>query len=838
MYFQLQIYNNTFGWQDVYQTEDMSIEVEENSPVWDAEATTFSYPFQLPVEENRHIFGNVDTMHGSDVYSCLYGRRFRLYAGGLLLRSGLIHLDDEVQVEDGKIEIELVANHQELSEMLDGISCQDVDISDDKIQIGVALPQKKYVFFEGTKKGYKMTGGVRGSMVYSQSWTSESTFYLPRICVPVYYIGSAYATPDDFTNTQNAYDPSNPTAYPFCNVRVCYQKYEYKADDSGTKSWEAVHGYSVGAPDRVNSAPCFFVMYLLHKLFQLKGINVTENAMENYEDMKRLAFFHTNCEYDEVAYNSSDASNSEDDSWRYTFWGDARNKVNYSFRLEATSKMRVYPLEVGSDEVSCIDYEYTRASSINSPRAHAYANSKNFPDTDVLDVIEALQNAFSLRFMFDSNGQSLRIICVEDVLAQSGYKTLSCHVNSAVKRENSTRGYRLKYSSANEIPTNKITGAKERAVDDDETSYNYWDDRAATTFSAPDTTNGYAALVSNIGPYDTTYYVDTYTGNGYRIKVNSEADSDETLLYPSLFQVGGYRNAEYGDCSNDDFVKETSIGFIPVIENDVNGDMLSFAGDGESDVDIEPQLAQYVDIELHHNDDDSLIETAEVFTKSILKEQSRKKWGSSKEVAKALRMKLTFRMQAVESYEIASGGENPYDEQTPEFKLGIMRGSGADAGYTEYDPNYDGEGNYKWVMTSGTSAAFTSDSVDQYGNVFDYNGTDAGTGDSDDLLSKRISLKLKAEKPIRGDRENGYYDVTGPYCAQRGLFDKFHRRKAYWDVNAKVQEFEVSMELADLINLDFTQKYKIGNLVGFIRRVNYTLSASGLSPVTIQLLYL
>ena len=39
--------------------EGVSISVEENSPIW-GEGNSFSFPFELDVESNRHIIGNSD----------------------------------------------------------------------------------------------------------------------------------------------------------------------------------------------------------------------------------------------------------------------------------------------------------------------------------------------------------------------------------------------------------------------------------------------------------------------------------------------------------------------------------------------------------------------------------------------------------------------------------------------------------------------------------------------------------------------------------------------------------------------------------------------------------
>jgi len=47
--------------------EDVSVSIEDNSPVW-GDWNSFSLPFSLSVEANRHILGNSDQITGQSVY--------------------------------------------------------------------------------------------------------------------------------------------------------------------------------------------------------------------------------------------------------------------------------------------------------------------------------------------------------------------------------------------------------------------------------------------------------------------------------------------------------------------------------------------------------------------------------------------------------------------------------------------------------------------------------------------------------------------------------------------------------------------------------------------------
>ena len=149
-----------------------------------------------------------------------------------------------------------------------------------------------------------------------------------------------------------------------------------------------------------------------------------------------------------------------------------------------------------------------------------------------------------------------------------------------------------------------------------------------------------------------------------------------------------------------------------------------------------------------------------------------------------------------------------------------MRGPGNESG-VEYEGNYDGEGNSSWVQTVG-SYAFTADSCDNFGRFFDYNGKEDGGTDQEG----RFSLKLVAGK-------DGY-PIDDNY-ADRGLVSKFLSEYLYFMANKKTIVLTVRMNITQIINIDFLKRYKIGDFVGFINKVSYTLDVNGVEEATIEL---
>lgn len=111
----------------------------------------------------------------------------------------------------------------------------------------------------------------------------------------------------------------------------------------------------------------------------------------------------------------------------------------------------------------------------------------------------------------------------------------------------------------------------------------------------------------------------------------------------------------------------------------------------------------------------------------------------------------------------------------------------------------------------------------------------------------RFSLKLRAEKlnpeydPSQGDSSYNrrYLPITSESLRGRGLADQFYKEYSYWVRNARIAKRELRMELAQLLAIDKTKKVTIGDITGFIRKLQYTVSnQTGLGIVTAEIMYI
>lgn len=111
----------------------------------------------------------------------------------------------------------------------------------------------------------------------------------------------------------------------------------------------------------------------------------------------------------------------------------------------------------------------------------------------------------------------------------------------------------------------------------------------------------------------------------------------------------------------------------------------------------------------------------------------------------------------------------------------------------------------------------------------------------------RFSLKLRAEKlnpyfdpkQAEGSLNPRYLPITSENLRQRGLIDAFYKEYSYWLRNARVCKRTVHMTLADLLKIDKTKKVHIGDITGFIRKIQYSVSKkTGLGMVSFEIMYI
>lgn len=923
-------------WLDANLTVGSSISMEETSQVWSLSGGRSSIPFTLSVHENQHIVGNVSDMRGSSVFKRLYGARFRLYVGGILFRTGVVHLDSTVHVTD-TIEIELVGNGKEWAELIEDLDCRKVPLMSD-VQLGVSYQSKLEVFLSGKYKWqsfFTFNGSTAYTIWYDIADNPDSQTQNKRVSVGEIDFPHALMPKDGNGNLLVNESESYSKSHPFCNLRICWNA----KDKDGNK----LNLFTVFEANRTNTSPCFYVLYFFDCLFSHLGVSCTRNDMKLYDEMKRLAFVNTGCFYETKGEHVGKMKPSD-----------------MGFRIAIEDSISGTYENGAGWKLKDLKVEFSSKSEVNL--YNAYATPENFPNKSVSNVLNAIQNLFGARFLFDSSRQEMQIVFVRDILKQSDVTDIPCRIIKCNPIYEHKEGFRLRYGE----------DVKEEDVNEKDLNRD-------TAFNMPHlrtTRNDVTFENVPLSAYNKTFYIDPITGNGYLNKVDKEA-KEADKLHPAIMEAAQFCRVEYGDCSEEDFVEEVSIDARPVIMSNVSSQLK------------DEKFAFYADVDMNNKETETRV------TNPV------KIWGHPYGYSGTINIEnipIELRHKFEPSFDISENIESPLDEYDCGLTLGFMRGPGSDAGTEIFNENYDGEGNSQWV-TVASNSTFHADTMDDYGNQFDYNGSgdvsetpgdtptpsekieiditdkqsaaellrrlfpysntdllaaarysskvSSGRGtifnamywngyggyryiytriredgtvweenanyasmigvdqttdfsfilNNDkklgkfvlgrcnsmygnellDLLEKvammyftntsgkvsvsrallnmasdnpnpsipstgngiggdaqRISLKLKAEKLIDGK----YLPVTGAGAARRGIFDNFYEDYAYWVTHRKLAHIEAEVELADLINLDMTKKYRIGDYIGFLKSCNYDVTDSGLGIVTFELYYL
>lgn len=111
----------------------------------------------------------------------------------------------------------------------------------------------------------------------------------------------------------------------------------------------------------------------------------------------------------------------------------------------------------------------------------------------------------------------------------------------------------------------------------------------------------------------------------------------------------------------------------------------------------------------------------------------------------------------------------------------------------------------------------------------------------------QISLKLRAEKPNpyfdptrpESPENQRFLEISNPALRNRGLADRFYKEYSYWVRNARISKMKVRMELAQLLGIDMTKRVRMGDITGFIKKMQYNISVqNGMGLVDIEIWYL
>lgn len=738
--------------------EDFSISLEQSNPLFNDQGT-FSFPFEIPLEPNRHIFKNVDDPFGYISLADIDKMEAEVWFDGVMLYRGIIETDEEIDFEDS-LPVTFLSGNSDFMSRIEGMNAKDVPL-DREIKLGYLV------------------------------YRAESSMN----------IGAKTKLPDYVMMNFTEYNVSDP--YPvktFCNVRVCTSNEEgyYKVLDA----------------KRPYSGVCFYVMYLIDCLFDYLKISVARNDLDTMEDMCRMAFFTTQCHTKQseeervISLSSIRAKDFCGPNFTLKYW---RNSTRPG---------------VGDLTVNTEDFTFYGVD--------VYATNENFPDVTIEDLFNDLKTAFGIRFIYNAYTNSMSILYIKDILRQNNITDLHVDILDATLSRNKNKAIRLTYG------------------EEDDTAFNYNDYSNVMGY------DDYQAILDDgVSAYDTVCKIDAQTGNAYRVKVNSSTGGE-----PSLFEVGGFRDYVQGGNASEE---EQNIGFKPVIINAIlanseaeggtssgtgssdssgssnnNGSFRPRPGESSSSSlksntrsygdymrpdstrpginkplsgDTERVYAIFADVELKSATeiDTNLVEGYSYFRRDDVEAQS----------GGMLTNYLYIRALCPELFDTESNDTPPLRNYDAGYTLGIMRGPGNDSGLETVTEDYDGEGNDIWVQTVG-SYAFTSDSCDMFGRFFDYNGTEEGGADQ----SGRFSLKLVAEK-------EGY--PIGEKYADRGLVNKFLSEYLYFLANRRTVTLTVKMSITQIIGIDFLKKYKIGEFVGFINKISYTLGVNGLEDIQIEM---
>ena len=771
---------------------DQSITITDKNPMFN-DQEMFSQPIPLPFKLNRHVLKNMDDVNSAMRSAAVDGDRYQIVVDGIPLRTATMKVQDAVKM-NGTIDVNFDATNRTFKDMIADMRCRDVEVKDDILigeKIGDVTVDFTYqrVYTLNVMNGWK--GWFDGYKVYGNPQTLHEVFQ--PFALGYSYPGECYEeagshiaqqeTPKTYANPNKESDLAGQTVtvhvpkvknsyiniskpYPeakYCNSRIAYAHHKAGKDDNGKNTGETIDElvpsnernssvaedkspYWVLDANRPASGICFYVAYFLECLFKKLGVAYDMSALTNIEDFNYLAFFTSQCHYDtkpkdgitfstadeinawldsrgcggKMKFNDNKPGASEPETQRfipkseYVSWepiGD--HGPDGSGNIESADGIHFgfNTLIPGSNDVEqFINFEYTISNKTMTAKVlQMFANADNFPDANVNEIIESLENSFGVRFCYDAEINKVTVKLLRDMFRDKQSPIpFKGKVLSMVKMTENIRGVRMKYSA--ESDAQKQRDNIRYGKRDYDTVYDYMDYPQGYT-----ELETYENVTEKIDVGNRTGYADLRTGNFYRIKVSSDASSVSELR-PAVFEVGAMHGVELGDCSkeaeDDDAIKEFVSNFQPIEVNDV-----AFVGKNYSKPET-PMLVPFVDEDMEH----------EFLIKKMLNPVSTQ-WGS---------IDIIYELCLMECYDPTKtdDGQSPLQHHDWGLTIGFLRPGSGESDVVDYDPNYDGFGNSRWLISS-KNYSINSDTYDEHANFI---GTNPATS---------FSLKPRAYKPFR-----------------------------------------------------------------------------------------
>lgn len=679
-----------------------------------------------------------------------------------------------------------------------------------------------------------------------------------------------------YINTDQAY-PNKP----YCNARVCYKHYD--KDEDGQTSQNVVMK-DPGNEDenrgplwvldakRPQSGICFYLLFFLDCLFEQLGVQFDKYALMQIGDMQRLCFFTTLCKYDtEVLHkgifsgSTTDKDKLDDIFKDVNKWLDSRgcggqfkfdtprdksmNKVTYydtQYRIYRDANGRLHYEELpdkrggkhdvvaGQDGVESITCQSTvKSASFEASILRMYANNQNFPKESVSTVIDSMEKQFGIKFAYDYEQKKVTAYLLRDVFRDNTTpRPFHAEITEMIPVSEKITGVRVAYSAESDSKEQR-NNIRDKVKDYD-TDYDYIEYPKDRTI----TDKTYRDIIGQVYNDQMNVFVDLKTGNKYRVKISS-AYTNAGDMEPRLFEVAGNKGVELGDCSplNEDFIIEMLSDFQPVPMNDTNYrralDSAYEPGVFFTDSGVQPTepgtytgnvigevngsaahtiMAAFVDEDMEHE-----------FVEQLIKNPL------SSSVADFY---VVESLKLLESYNPSDSddGNSPLQSIDWGLAIAIMRGGGPDSTTQSYEPNYDGFGNSKWRTVVG-EYALTTDSIDPYGNVYDYNGKWPGIG-----TEERFSLKVRSW--VQPEWAEAPLVVNDPLVKNRGWLDTFLIEYCHFLLHRKKFRVKALCSVAQLADVPnhWKEWWNINGKRCLIDKMEYSIDVeNGLSEVTMDI---
>ena len=489
---------------------------------------------------------------------------------------------------------------------------------------------------------------------------------------------------------------------------------------------------------------------------------------------------------------------------------------------------------VGKKNVASITCKSTiKKANMSASIFRMYANEKNFPEESVSDVIDSLEQQFGIKFHYDYEQRKVTAYLIRDVFRKQAPTPRNFHaqVLNMVPITEKITGVRVGYAAESEAKEQRDNVKNQ--VKEFNTDYDYIEYPKDSTV----TNLTYKDIIHNVHNGQMNVFVDLQTGNKYRVKIDKEF-TDASNMEPRLFEVAAMKGVEFGDCStlNKDFIIEFRSSFVPVGMVDANYRMSLLSSTGSKCATDNPQQPSEVGTQ-HDGYEFSEVNGSYAKTQMAalvdkdMEHEFVKQYVKNTMSSMVADFYVTEELCLRESYDPSStdDGNSPLQSYDWGLSVAIMRGGGADATHEPYDYNYDGFGNSKWRTKSG-DYALTTDSIDPYGNEYDYNGQEEGIGDEE-----RFSLKPRAW--VQPEWADAPLVVNTPSVKNRGYVDTFLIDYIYFILHRKRFYVKCLASVAQIVDIQnhWKEWWNIDGKKCLIDKVNAQVTArDGLGEVELE----